>query len=113
MISACAALAIAPQVGSLAHEAVRPPPAPAPRLRVEDTLGALLDNPAFAGFAPLLLPWDGRPYDRGMPLAEMASLMPYHTRVDPAVAVAALNRMVDDANAGWRVFLDIHSKEQG
>ena len=112
MISACGALAIAPRAGGLAHEAARPPLAPAPRLRVEDTLGALLDNPAFAGFAPLLLPWDGRSCDRGMPLADMATLMPYHTRVDPVVAVVALNRMVDDANVGRRMFLDIYTEAE-
>ena len=84
----------------------------APHLRPEDTLGALLDNPAFAGFAPLLLPWDDRRPDRDMPLSAMASLMPYHSRVDPAEAVAALNRMIDDVNAGRRVFLDIYDAEQ-
>ena len=47
-----------------------------------------------------------------MLLADMASLMPYHTQVDPAVAVAALNRMIEDANAGRRVFLDIHTEAE-
>ena len=112
MVSACAALAAAPLANGVAEEAGRARTTPAPHLHVEDTTGALLDNPAFAGFAPLLLPWDNRRYDRGMPLADMASLMPYHTRVDAAVAVAALNRMVDDANAGRPVFLDIYADEQ-
>lgn len=112
MISACAALAATPLANGVAEEADRSRSAPAAHLHVEDTVGALLDNPAFAGFAPLLLPWDGRSCDRNMPLANMASLMPYHTHVDPAVAVAALNRMVDDANAGRSVFLDIYADEQ-
>ena len=107
-MSAAAVLAVAP----LAAAAAAGQPARAPRLQVDDTVGDLLDNPAFAGFAPLLLPWDDRAPDRTMPLAAMASLMPYHTHVDPARAVTALNRMVDDANVGLPVFLDIYDDAQ-
>jgi acetyl esterase/lipase len=81
-------------------------------LRIDDTLGTLLDTPAFAGFAPLLLPWNGRGYDRGMKLTAISSLMPFHSQVDPAGAVAALNRMIDDTEAGKPVFYDIYTKEQ-
>ena len=81
-------------------------------LRPSDTVGDLLDHPAFAGFAKLLLPWDDRPIDRAMRLSDMASLMPYHTHVDPVQAVAALNRLIDDADAGHTVFFDIYSDEQ-
>ena len=103
-----------PMMSSLATLAM-PFPASAQaafHLRAEDTLGTLLDHPAFAGFAPLLLPWDDRGYDRAMPLSAMASLMPYHTHVDPAEAVAALNRMIDDIDAGRRVFFDIYDAAQ-
>ncbi len=86
--------------------------APSRHLRVDDTLGTLLDAPAFAGFASLLLPWDGRRYDSSLPLTEIGSLMPYHSHVDPAGAVAALNRMVDDVAAGRSVFYDIYTEQQ-
>ena len=98
LISALAALTVLPGAAA----------ADAPLLRVEDTVGTLLDHPAFNGVAPLLLPWDDRRADRSMRLANMASLMPYHTRVDPPQAVAALNRMIADVNANRPVFLDIH-----
>ena len=79
-------------------------PPPAVHLRVDDTVGELLEHPAFRGFAGLLLPWHDRRYDTTMRLREIASLLPYHTHVDPAVVVSSLNRMIDDAAAGRTVF---------
>ena len=81
----------------------------APHLTPDATLGDLLDNPAFAGFASRLLPWDGRNYDRGMKLSQMGSLLPWHSAVDTAAMTSALNRMIDDSNAGLQVFHDIYS----
>lgn len=77
-------------------------------LSADDTIGDLLSHPAFEGFAPSILPWDGRPYDPSMSLRGMRSLMPYHSEVDPEGAVAALNRMIDDVNDGNRVFYDFY-----
>jgi acetyl esterase/lipase len=82
---------------------------PASHLRVEDSVDDVLEHPAFAGFGPLLLPWDGRRYDAKMPLRNLGSLLPYHTHVDPAVVVSSLNRMIDDARAGRRVFHDFYT----
>lgn len=83
-----------------------------PRLRAEDRLGELLDHPAFQGFSHRILPWDSRAYDEAMPLKDIDQLLPYHTQVKPAVVVASLNRMVDDANAGRTVFYDVHTEEE-
>lgn len=79
---------------------------PAVHLRVDHTVGDLLAHPAFAGFARLLLPWDDRRVDTSMRLSEVGSLLPYHTHVDPAVVVSALNRMIDDRAAGRTIFYD-------
>lgn len=73
-------------------------------LDVTSTIGDLLRHPAFAGSAPLLLPWDDRAYDERMPLTRIGSLLPYHTHVDPTTVVHALKRMIDDAGAGKSVF---------
>ena len=78
-------------------------------LRVDDTIGDVLEHPAFAGFGRLLLPWDERRYDTTMRLREIGALLPYHTHVDPAVVVSSLNRMIDDAAAGRRVFYDFYT----
>jgi acetyl esterase/lipase len=77
-------------------------------LRVDNTVGDLLNHPAFSGFAGLLLPWDDRRYDTTMRLSEIASLLPYHTPVDPAVVVSSLNRIIDDAAAGRAVFHEFY-----
>ena len=114
-LSAVVALTAAPLSASAAEES-RPMlssrMAPAHHIGVGDTVGSLLDDPAFAGFASLLLPWDGRRYDRDMRLTDIASLMPYHSHVDPKDAVVALNRMVDDANAGRPIIYDVYTEDQ-
>jgi acetyl esterase/lipase len=69
----------------------------------------LLKHPAFAGFAPRILPWDDRRYDETMPLRDIASLLPYHSHVDPSAVVASLNRMIDDRNSGRTIFYDFYS----
>ena len=78
-------------------------------LRVDDTIGDVMEHPAFAGFGRLLLPWDDRRYDATMRLREIGSLLPYHSHVDPAVVVSSLNRIVDDAAAGRTVFHDFYT----
>lgn len=83
-----------------------------PPLRTADSLGTLLNHPAFRGFAPRMLPWDGRAYDTAMPLADIGQLLPYHSEVRPAVVVDALNRMVDDTHAGRTVFHDFHTEAE-
>ncbi|WP_200870867.1 alpha/beta hydrolase [Bordetella bronchiseptica] len=81
-------------------------------LRPEDRLGDLMDHRAFQGFSRLMLPWDGRDYDKAMPLKDIGQLLPYHSTVAPAVVVAALNRMVDDADAGRTVFYNFYTDAQ-
>ena len=80
-----------------------------------DTGGSLRDvlrHPAFAGFAPLLLPWDGRSYDENMRLTNFGSLLPYHSHVNPAVIVDSLNHMIDDVARGRTVFYDFYTPAQ-
>ena len=78
-------------------------------LRVDDTVGDLLDHPAFAQFGRLLLPWDDRSVDRSLRLRDIGSLLPYHSHVDAAVVVSSLNRMIDDAAADLTVFYDFYT----
>lgn len=72
----------------------------------------ILDHPAFAGFGPLILPWDDRAYDEEMRLDRISSLLPYHTHVDPVTVASALNRMIDDAAAGKTVFYRFYAEAQ-
>jgi acetyl esterase/lipase len=81
-------------------------------LRAGDTIGDLLRHPAFAGFARKLLPWDERAYDEQMKLNEIGSLLPYHTHVDVASVLQALNRMIVDASRGRQIHFNIYTEAE-
>lgn len=81
-----------------------------PHLTVDGRLADIIDSPAFAGFADRVLPLYGRSYDPTMPLGQVGRLLPYHSAVDTGTVVAALNRMIDDANAGHAIFHEIYSE---
>jgi acetyl esterase/lipase len=74
-----------------------------------DRVGDLLDHPVLSGFSPLLLPRSDVEVDRKTRLSDFASLLPYHTQVDTRDVVEGMNRLIDDAGAGHRVFIDIYS----
>lgn len=81
-------------------------------LSTTSRISDVLNHPAFAGFSRLLLPWDDRSYDGEMRLNNISSLLPYHGQVVPDVVVTALNRMIDDANSGKRIFFDFYTEAQ-
>lgn len=85
---------------------------PAEHLRVDDRVDDMVKHAAFAGFGRLILPWDDRRYDPGMPIRNVGALLPYHTHVDPAVVVSSLNRLIDDVTAGKTIFYDIYTDAQ-
>ncbi len=78
----------------------------------DDTIGDLLNHPAFDGFAHLLLPWDDRADDDSLRLRNIGSLLPYHSHVDPETVVSALNHMIDAVNRGHRVFYDFYTEKE-
>lgn len=106
---AWAAVAAACSIGPETERTGLAAQSPVVHLRVDDTVGDLLDHPAFAGFGRLLLPWDDRRPEPTMRLSAIGSLLPYHTHVDAGVVVSSLNRMIDDAAAGHTVFHDIYT----
>lgn len=74
-----------------------------------DRLGNLLEHPALAGFARLLLPRSDVEIDRKVRLGDFGSLLPYHEHVDARDVVAGLNRLIDDAVTGRQVFIEIYT----
>ena len=81
-------------------------------LNINSTITEVIAHPAFAGFGRLLLPWDNRKLDGNMQLREISALLPYHSEVNPTEVVTALNRMIDDANGGKRIFYDFNTEAQ-
>lgn len=117
VLAAPTAIAGSPDAGHPAgHEVemVTPPNdvAVGKHLSPDGTLGDLLAHPAFAAFAPLLLPWDGRAYDPAMRLADITSLVPYHTHVEPQVVMRGLDRLIDDVARGQRIFYDLYDEAE-
>src|SRR5215217_3001379 len=98
---ACLALPLVTVTSVIAHSHSRlRPDNRVSHLRPESTIGDLLRHPAFAAFARLLLPWDDRPYDEATELRAFDTLLPYHSHVDAASIVGALNRLIGDAGQG-------------
>lgn len=78
-------------------------------LHVHHRVRDLLRHPAFSGHAVLLMPQASTAYDDALPLSQIGSLLPYHANVHPQEAVSALNRMIDDVNAGKTVFHEFYT----
>ncbi len=81
-------------------------------LTVNNSVRDVVNHPAFKGFGELLLPWEdnARYYDTR--LDRVGSLMPYHGSVNAERSVGALNRMIDDSDAGKTVFYDFYTEQQ-
>lgn len=82
------------------------------RIRPEDSIAAVAKHPAFRGFGHLIWPWDDARRNRDVPLSRAGELMPYHSCLDADSMAAALNSLIDDAEAGKTVFHFIYSEEE-
>jgi len=81
-------------------------------LSVDSTIRDVIAHPAFTGFGRLIFPWDDRTPDLNMQLREIGALLPYHSKVNPVDVVSALNRMIDDASGGKKIFYDFYTEAQ-
>jgi acetyl esterase/lipase len=83
-----------------------------PMLTVNNTIGDLVNHPAFKGFAELLLSRDDNSAYYNIALANADCLMPYHENVNPAVIVNALNYMIDEVQNGKTIFYSFYTAPQ-
>jgi acetyl esterase/lipase len=81
-------------------------------LNIDSPIRDVIAHPAFAGFGRLILPWDDRNADDDLRVRDISRLLPYHSEVNPLEIVAALNRMIDDANGGQTVFYDFYTEAE-
>lgn len=72
----------------------------------------IVNHPAFKGFGELLLPRDDNSGYFNTRLTDVGTLMPYHGHVKPNDVVSAFNHMIDEVNAGRKIFYDFYSDEQ-
>jgi acetyl esterase/lipase len=81
-------------------------------LKTGNTVRDVVDHPAFKGFGQFILPLDRGRYDKDMPLENVASLLPYHSNVDPDAVVNMINYMIDEAGSGETIFYDFYTDQQ-
>ncbi len=75
------------------------------------SIAQLLNHPAFTGFGHHLLTREGDA-TRNIALADIRSLLPYHSNVNTDTVVAAVNHMIDGAAQGETIFYSIYSEQQ-
>ncbi|MDR1952575.1 MAG: alpha/beta hydrolase [Elusimicrobiota bacterium] len=81
-------------------------------ITVENTVWDVINHPAFEGFGELLLTRDDNSAYYALHLTNVASLMPYHSNVRPAIVIGALNYLIDEVNDGKTVFYNFYSERQ-
>lgn len=81
-------------------------------LTTANTIGDVINHPAFGGFGKYILPLEWR-YDSDMRLSSIPSLLPYHNYVDAERAVGYINQMIDSVNAGQKIYYDLNRKDAG
>jgi len=72
----------------------------------------IANHPAFKGFGDRLLPWDDNSSYYNTKLANIGSLMPYHSNVRPDVVLKAVNHLIDEVNNGKTIFYDFYTERQ-
>lgn len=81
-------------------------------LQTSNTVSDVINHPLFKGFGQFVLPLDGGSYEKDMPLEKVASLLPYHSNIDPKAVVNVLNLMIDEAASGKAIFYDLYTDQQ-
>jgi acetyl esterase/lipase len=81
-------------------------------LTTSDYVRDIVNHQAFKGFGELMLPWDDNTSYYDTRLNQVASLMPYHGRVNPDIVVGTLNHMIDEVDAGKTIFYDFYTERQ-
>lgn len=81
-------------------------------LTINNTVGDIVNHPAFKGFGELLLPRDNNTGYYNTQLRNVSSLMPYHSHVEPGIVLGGINHMIDDVVDGKTIFYDFYSSGQ-
>jgi hypothetical protein len=81
-------------------------------LKTSNTVRDVINHPAFAGFGQFILPLDRGRYDNATSLENVATLLPYHSNVDPDAVVNTINALIDAVSSGKTVFYDVYTDQQ-
>jgi len=81
-------------------------------LTTNDSIGHMVNHPAFKCFGQYLLPRDISTNYYSTPLNNVRSLLPYHSHVAPDILVGAINHMIDEINDGKTIFYDFYTEQE-
>lgn len=81
-------------------------------LTTSDTIGDLIEHPAFGDFGPLMVPREDWQRYLDLPLSDMEMLMPYHSQISAEDSVGAVNRLIEEVDAGEQIFYSFYPEEQ-
>lgn len=81
-------------------------------LTIDNTIGDLIEQPAFGDFGPLMVPREDWQRYLDMPLSDMGMLMPYHGQINAEDSVDAVNRLIKEVDAGEQIFYSFYPEEQ-
>lgn len=81
-------------------------------LTTANTVGDVLNHPAFKGFSQYILPLEWG-YDERMPLSDVARLLPYHNYIDAERCVGYINQMIDSVASERKIYYDLDREDAG
>ncbi|MBN1934771.1 MAG: hypothetical protein JW934_08895 [Anaerolineae bacterium] len=71
----------------------------------------IVNHPALEEFGNAMLPQDDNTAYYDTRLTNVASLLPYHSHVDPDIVVGAINHMINEVSDGKTIFYDFYADE--
>ena len=111
LLSGCG-LTSSGQANEEGSESMGVKPIEAHHLDAQSALSELVNHEAFEGKGYLLLPWYGERENLDEPFESVSRYMVYHNNFNTESMLSAVNRLIDDAAAGNRVFYPVYSKEE-
>ena len=81
-------------------------------ITTSDSVRDVMEDPAFAGFSPLLLPSHSSRSHGDTLLRGIDFLLPYHSHINADTTIEVLNYMIDEVSAERTIFYDFYTKRQ-
>lgn len=84
-----------------------------PHITADDSVWDVMAHPAFQGRGKLLFPWDeDNRYRMGMTMADVPSLLLWHTNMHVQEMVDGVNYLIDEANSGMQILYDFYTEDE-
>ena len=81
-------------------------------LTTDNAIRDIVNHPAFEGFGELLMPRDENSDYYNTQLRNVASLMPYHSQVEPDIVLGAINNMINEVKDHKTIFYNFYTERE-